>query len=157
MPNYTLRAVILFRGQVDSYSRRVFTFISLFNLCLNYIYLSYINRIIDPLRPSIAISHLTSYWTPLDFNLLFWDHTVQLRHSQRTHTHTPMNTRMQTLPLWASSKTEPANSWDWRSHHRRLAIEENVAYHLIHNAVKSQNIHFYRESNQRPHVLPRLL
>ena len=44
MPNYTLRAVILFRGQVDSYSRRVFTFIFLFNLRLNYIYLSYINQ-----------------------------------------------------------------------------------------------------------------
>ena len=31
--------------------------------------------------------------------LFFLDHTVQLRHSQRTHTHTPMNTRTQTLPL----------------------------------------------------------
>ena len=41
--------------------------------------------------------------------IFFWDYTVQLRHSQctHTHTHTPMNTRTQTLPLWASSKTEP--------------------------------------------------
>ena len=37
------------------------------------------------------------------------DYTVQFKHSQHTHTHTPMNTRTQILPLWASSKTEPAN------------------------------------------------
>ena len=61
--------------------------------------------------------------------LLFLDYTVQLRHSQRTHTHTPKNTRTQTLPLWASSNTEPANSRDWRSHHRRLA--GNVPEHRL--------------------------
>jgi hypothetical protein len=29
----------------------------------------------------------------------FFNHKVQLRHLQHTHTHTPINTRMQTLPL----------------------------------------------------------
>jgi len=51
---------------------------------------------------------------------VFLDFTIQLRHSQRMHTHTPMNTRTQTLSLWAFSKTEPANPRNWRSHHRRL-------------------------------------
>ena len=36
-----------------------------------------------------------------------------IRYSQRAHTHTPMNTRTQTLPLWASFKTEPANLRDY--------------------------------------------
>jgi len=60
----------------------------------------------------------------------FLDYTVQLRQSQRTHTHTPMNTRTQTLSLWVSSKTEPSNPRDWWSHHRCLAVDGNVAYHL---------------------------
>ena len=87
----------------------------------------------------------------------FWDFTVQLRHSQRTHTRTPINKRTQTLSLWASSKTEPANPRDWRSHHRRLAVDGNVAYHLMHNAVKSQNIRSHGKSNTGPQMLPRLL
>jgi len=49
-----------------------------------------------------------------------------------------MNTRRQTLPLWAFSKTEPANPQDWRSHHRRLAVGGNVAYHWKHNALNSR-------------------
>jgi len=73
----------------------------------------------------------------------FWDYTVQYRHSQRTYTHTPMNTHTQTLPLWSSSKTEPTNPRDWQSHHRRLTVDGNVAYHWMHNAVKSQNIRSY--------------
>jgi len=44
MPNYNLRERAVFRGQVDSYSHSDFTLISLFNLRLNYIYLSYINQ-----------------------------------------------------------------------------------------------------------------
>jgi hypothetical protein len=44
----------------------------------------------------------------------------------------PMNTRTQTLPLGASLKTVPANPQDWQSHHRRLAIDGNVAYHWKH-------------------------
>ena len=43
MPNYNLRESSV-QGQVDSYSHSDFTFISLFNLRLNYIYLSYINQ-----------------------------------------------------------------------------------------------------------------
>jgi hypothetical protein len=43
-----------------------------------------------------------------------------------------MNTRTQTLPLGASSKTVPPNPQDWRSHHRRLAVDGNVAYHWKH-------------------------
>ena len=61
--------------------------------------------------------------------IFFWDYIVQLRHSQRTHTHTHMNTRTQTLPIWAFSKTEPANPRNWRSHHMRFAVDENIAYH----------------------------
>jgi hypothetical protein len=26
---------------------------------------------------------------------------------------------------------------DWGSHHKRLAVDENVAYHWKHNAIKS--------------------
>ena len=37
-------------------------------------------------------------------------------YSQRTHTH-------------PSSKTKPANLWDWWSHHRCLAVDGNAAYH----------------------------
>ena len=91
------------------------------------------------------------------FNFFFWDYTVQLRHSQRTHTHTPMNTHTQTLSLWASSKTEPANPRDWRSHHWCLVVDGNVAYHWMHNAVKSQNIRSQGESNPEHQVLPEFL
>ena len=62
-----------------------------------------------------------------------------------------MNTRTQTLPLWASSKTEPANPRGWRSHHKRLTVDGNVAYHWMHNAVKSQNIRSHGELNPGPH------
>ena len=41
-----------------------------------------------------------------DVPIFFWR-----GHSQCTHTYTFMNTCMQILPLWASSKTEPANPW----------------------------------------------
>jgi hypothetical protein len=44
----------------------------------------------------------------------------------------PMNIRAQTLPLGASSKTGSANPQDWRSHHRRLTVNRNVAYHWKH-------------------------
>jgi hypothetical protein len=43
--------------------------------------------------------------------------------THNTRTLIPMNTRTQTLLLWASSKTVPANPQNWRSHHRRLARE----------------------------------
>jgi hypothetical protein len=41
---------------------------------------------------------------------IFLDYTVQLRYSQYTHIHTPINTRTQTLLLRAFSKAEPAKS-----------------------------------------------
>jgi len=65
--------------------------------------------------------------------------TVQRRRSQHARTLIPMNTRTQTLPLWASSKIEPANHRDWKSHHMCLAVDGNVnvPYHWMHNAVKS--------------------
>jgi hypothetical protein len=46
-----------------------------------------------------------------------------------THAHLslwPMNTRVQTLPLEASSKTGPTNSQDWRGQHRCLVVDGNV-------------------------------
>ena len=47
-----------------------------------------------------------------------------------------MNTHTLTLPLWPSSKTELAKSRDWRSYHRYLVVDGNVAYHWMHNADK---------------------
>jgi hypothetical protein len=56
---------------------------------------------------------------------------------RNTRTLTTMNARTQTLPLWASSKTKTTNSWDWRSHHMRLVVDWNTAYHWKHNTIKS--------------------
>ena len=50
-----------------------------------------------------------------------------------------MNTRTRILPLWAPSKDWAGKSWNSRSHHRRLAVDEHVAYHLMHSAGKSWN------------------
>ena len=77
-------------------------------------------------------------------------------HNSRTLTH-PYEYTYAKPTLWASSKTEPANPRDWRSHHRRLAVDGNVAYHLMHNAVKSQNIRSHGKSNPGPQVLLMLL
>ena len=35
-----------------------------------------------------------------------------------------------------TSKTEPANPRNWRSHHRRLVIDGNITYNWKHNVVK---------------------
>jgi hypothetical protein len=51
----------------------------------------------------------------------------------------PMNTRTQTLPLWAPPKNWTGKSWSSQSHHRRLAVDGNVAYNLMHSAGKSWN------------------
>jgi hypothetical protein len=61
--------------------------------------------------------------------LLFLRITQYIRDTHNARTLTPMNTRMQTLPLGASSKTVPTNPQDWQSHYRRLAVDGNVAYH----------------------------
>jgi hypothetical protein len=39
-----------------------------------------------------------------------------------------MNTRTQTLPLWAPLKDWTDRFQDSRSHHRRLAVDGDVAY-----------------------------
>jgi hypothetical protein len=64
--------------------------------------------------------------------LLFLRITQYIGDTHHARTLIPMNRHTQTLPLGASSKTVPANPQDWRSHHRRLAIDGNVAYHWKH-------------------------
>jgi hypothetical protein len=62
----------------------------------------------------------------------FFRITQYIGDTHNARTLIPMNTRMQTLPLGASSKTVPRNPQDWWSHHRRLAVDGNVAYHWKH-------------------------
>jgi hypothetical protein len=47
---------------------------------------------------------------------------------------TPMNTRTQTLPLWALLKDWAGGSRDSWSHHWRFAVDGDVAYHWKHSA-----------------------
>jgi hypothetical protein len=57
------------------------------------------------------------------FHSLFPNYTIQYtRDTHKVRTLISMNTRTQTLPLGASSKTVPVNPQDWRSHRRRLAV-----------------------------------
>ena len=70
-----------------------------------------------------AVSYSYGLYEPKYWSIVFIDYTVKRRHSQRTYTHTPMNTRIQTLSLWVSSKIETENSQNWRSHPRRLAVD----------------------------------
>jgi hypothetical protein len=60
---------------------------------------------------------------------LFFRITQYIGDTHNARTLIPMNTRTQTLPLGASSKTVPTNPQDWRSHHKRLAVDGNVTYH----------------------------
>jgi len=69
----------------------------------------------------------------------FFEITQYNADTQHARTLTPMNTRTQTLPLWAPSKDWVGKSWSSRSHHRRLAVDGHVAYHLMHSAEKSWN------------------
>jgi hypothetical protein len=49
-----------------------------------------------------------------------------------------MNTRTQTLLLWALLKDWAFSRFeDSRSHQWRLVVDGNAAYHLMHNAGKS--------------------
>jgi hypothetical protein len=41
-----------------------------------------------------------------------------------------MNTRTQTLPMSTSERLSTGRSGDSRSHHWRLVVDGNVAYHL---------------------------
>ena len=74
----------------------------------------------------------------------------------RNTTQTLTNTCTQTLPI-SIFEDELPNPRDWRSYHRRLPVDGNVAYHWKHNTVKSQNIRSRDESNLGPQILPRLL
>jgi len=50
-----------------------------------------------------------------------------------------MNTRTLTLSLWSLLKDWAGRSRDSRSHHGRLTVDGDVAYHWKHSAVKSWN------------------
>jgi hypothetical protein len=72
-----------------------------------------------------------SYTILLPSHHFFSNYTIHQRYAQRTHTH-PYEYTHANLTLGASSKTVPANPQDWRRHHRRLAVDGNVAYHWKH-------------------------
>jgi hypothetical protein len=71
----------------------------------------------------VSCSHFTGFFLRI---------TQYIGDTHNARTLIPMNTRTQTLPLGASSKTVPANPQDWRSHHRHLAVDGNVAYQWKH-------------------------
>jgi hypothetical protein len=49
------------------------------------------------------------------------------------HALIPMNTRTQTLPLGAFSKTGLANPQDWQIRQRRLAVDRNLFFFELQN------------------------
>ena len=121
---------------------------------------SSLNQRIDHAKQERTSSYLFSVWSSqllyiklsvfvVFFMLLFalcyflslfsFFYTVQRRRSQHARTLTPINTRTQTQLLWAPPKNWTGRSWDSRSHHWRLVVDGNVAYHLTHNAGKSWN------------------
>ena len=57
----------------------------------------------------------------------FFEITQYNADTQHARTLTPMNTRTQTLLLWAPSKDWAGKSWSSPSHHRRLAVDGHVA------------------------------
>jgi hypothetical protein len=70
---------------------------------------------------------------------VFLIHTVQRRRSPRTQTY-PYE-YMYAIPttMSTSERLSTGRSGDSRSHHWRLVVNGNVAYHLTHNAGKSRN------------------
>jgi hypothetical protein len=80
----------------------------------------------------VQFMHLIE-WIFKDFGDLdrdfFFRITQYIRDTHNARTLISMNTRTQTR---ASSKTVPANPQGWRSHHRRLAVDGNVAFHWKH-------------------------
>jgi hypothetical protein len=86
-----------------------------------------------PLRllPTNLLATLPLLNLPLTFTI-FFRITRYIGDTHNARTLILMNTRTQILPLGASSKTMPVNPQDWRSHHRRLAVDGNVAYHWKH-------------------------
>jgi hypothetical protein len=105
------------------------------------------------MKPSAQV-HLLSNWVGVYYFLVAHFFTTQ--YNSYTHnvcTLITMNTSTQILRLWASSKTEPANSRDWRSHHRHLAVDGNIVYHQKHNTVKSYKIRSHVKLNLESKLL----
>jgi len=97
-------------------------------------------RALQPLKHQpffLSISQIRSNLR--DTNLEVFFNTIQHRRSQHARTLTSMNTRTKILPLWAPPKDWTGRSGDSRSHHWRLVVDGNTAYHLTHNAEKSWN------------------
>ena len=54
------------------------------------------------------------------------------------HTYSPLWTHVRnSYPMSISEELSPGRFEDSRSHHWRLVVDGNVAYHLMHNAGKS--------------------
>jgi len=68
----------------------------------------------------LALRWSPPFWTIISYGVLHikcFFSTVQRRRSQHARTLTPMNTRTQTLLLWAPPKDWTGKSGDFRSHH----------------------------------------
>ena len=72
------------------------------------------------------------------FSFYFFDYTVQLRHSQRMHTHTLMNTRVQILPY----------------EHLRRPSRQILK---IDKVITGASLRSHGELKSGPQVLPRVL
>ena len=59
----------------------------------------------------------------------FKKHSTDADPHKHARTLIPMNTRTQPYLYEHLRETEPANSRDRRSHHRRFAVDGDVAYH----------------------------
>jgi hypothetical protein len=57
----------------------------------------------------------------------------------RTHTHPYEYTYTNPTPMSTSEGLSTGRFGDSRSHHWRLIVDGNVAYHLMHNTGKSRN------------------
>jgi hypothetical protein len=89
--------------------------------------------------------------------LFFLQITQYIGDTHNARTLIPMNTRTQTLPIGASSKTVPANPQDWRVTTGVSLSTGTSPTTESTNAVKSWEIRSHGESNPRPKVLPGLL
>jgi hypothetical protein len=83
--------------------------------------------------------------------LLFPSFNIWCFFKKITQYNTDANNTQAHSPLWIHirkpyiyehlRRTEHRQIWRFRSHHWRLVVDENVAYHLTHNASKSWKIH----------------
>jgi hypothetical protein len=72
--------------------------------------------------------------------LFFWDwHSTTQTLTTRTHTHPYEYTYANPTPMSTFEGLSTDRSGDSQSHHWRLVVDGNVAYHLTHNAGKSRN------------------